>query len=109
MLNFTIKLVCFFFLFTIPFVGMTQERSVSGKVTDAETGDAIPGVNVVVKGSTTGTSTDSNGQYQLTVSSDKDVLVYSFIGYLSYEIMVANQTTINIKLESDVKSLEEVV
>ncbi len=88
---------------------MTQDRSVKGKVTDAETGDALPGVNILVKGSTNGISTDANGEYQLTVSSDKDVLVYSFIGYLTYEIMVANQTTINIKLESDVKALEEVV
>ncbi len=83
--------------------------SVSGQVTDAENGLGIPGVNVVVKGQTRGTTTDGNGRYQLSVSDASAVLVYSSVGYVSQDVTVGNQTSISIRLVSDNKSLNEVV
>lgn len=102
------KLLCLLLMMS-PFLVMAQERTVSGKVTDAETGDNLPGVNVLIKGTTVGTSTDANGSYSLSVPSDNAVLVFSFIGYASTEVVVGAQTAINQSLQSDIKSLEEVV
>jgi TonB-linked SusC/RagA family outer membrane protein len=81
---------------------------VSGKVTD-ETGAPLPGVNVVVKGTTKGTTTDTEGKYSLEVDGDNAVLVFSFIGYTSEEVVVGTQTTIDIALTPDITSLSEVV
>ena len=86
-----------------------QNRTVTGKVTSAEEPNGIPGVNVLVKGSTTGTITDLDGGYSLQIPSGSDALVFSFVGYLSQEISIGNQNTINVVLEQDVASLEEVV
>ncbi|MBL0741246.1 SusC/RagA family TonB-linked outer membrane protein [Chryseolinea lacunae] len=96
------------------FLGMVslahaQERTISGKVTDADTGDLLPGVNVVIKGSSTGTSTDADGKYSLSVPGNDAVLVFSFIGFQTLEVPVGNQTTINPTLGPDTKALEEVV
>lgn len=85
----------------------SQSQTVSGKVTDAS-GAGMPGVNVLKKGTATGTSTDGNGNFAIEASAT-DVLVFSFIGYSSQEVTVGNQTTISLRLEEDVKSLEEVV
>ncbi|HEY0655570.1 MAG TPA: TonB-dependent receptor [Chryseosolibacter sp.] len=84
-----------------------QSQTVSGKVTDAS-GAGMPGVNVLKKGTATGTSTDGNGNFAIEASAS-DVLVFSFIGYSSREVTVGNQTNINLQLEEDVQSLEEVV
>jgi TonB-linked SusC/RagA family outer membrane protein len=84
-----------------------QARVVSGKISDAG-GTALPGVNVVIKGTTTGTSTDVNGSFSIE-ASEADVLVVSFIGYEPQEIRVANQTTINVTLNEDIQTLQEVV
>src|SRR5699024_11779304 len=62
-----------------------QQETITGTITDAETGQKLPGVNILVKGTTTGTSTDAEGNYELTVSSLQDTLVFSFIGYRSEE------------------------
>lgn len=85
-----------------------QQIRVSGTVTDASDGSALPGVNVLVKGTLTGAATDLNGNYIIPATSG-DILVFSFIGYLSQEISVGNQTVINIKLSQDVQKLDEVV
>lgn len=84
-------------------------ESISGAVTDAASGDPLPGVNVVVKGTTTGTSTNSNGEYQLTVQSLQDTLVFSFIGYQSREVAINGRTNIDISLQSQAISGEELV
>src|SRR5690606_4851055 len=81
---------------------------ISGTVTDGN-GTPLPGVNVIVKGTTIGTATDANGRYSLDVSGNDAVLVFSFIGYVTQEVVVGNQTTIDVTLVSDVMSLEEVV
>jgi TonB-linked SusC/RagA family outer membrane protein len=83
--------------------------TISGKVTD-EADQPLPGVNILVKGTTNGTTSDSNGDFTLNVDGEGSVLIFSFIGYTSQEVPVsANQTTINVKLAQDVQSLAEVV
>lgn len=84
-------------------------EQITGTVTDASSGESLPGVNVVLKGTTTGTSTDSEGNYELTVPSLQDTLVYSFIGYQTQEVPINGRTTINIDLQSAVFSGEEMV
>ena len=85
-----------------------QNIVVSGKVTDVADGVGIPGVNIIVKGTTMGTTTDLDGNYSLTVSSNA-TLVFSFIGYTGQEIAVNNQTTINVSMVLDLQALEEVI
>lgn len=85
------------------------EITISGTVTDAEDGLPLPGVNVVVRGTTTGTTTDAEGRYSIAVPALDDVLVFSFIGYASQEVAVNNRTTIDVILERDVRQLDEVV
>lgn len=87
----------------------TVDITVKGKVSDAETGDGLPGVSVSAKGSTKGAVTDVNGEYSITVSDGKAVLVFSYVGYTPQEITVGGQTQINIQLKSDSKTLSEVV
>lgn len=82
--------------------------TVTGKVTD-ENNEPLPGVNVLVKGSSTGTVTDVAGNYSLNVPNENDVLVFSSIGYITQEVAVNGRTTINVALAEDVQSLEEVV
>jgi TonB-linked SusC/RagA family outer membrane protein len=82
--------------------------SVSGKVVD-ENSDPLPGVNVLIKGTTIGTTTDAGGAYTLEVADANAILVFSFIGYVSQEVAVGARTNIDISLVADVTSLEEVV
>jgi TonB-linked SusC/RagA family outer membrane protein len=86
-----------------------QERIVGGQVTDEMTGESLPGVNIMVKGSSSGAVTDLDGNYSLEVSGSTDTLVFSFIGYITEEIQIGNRSSIDIALVSDLKSLEEVV
>lgn len=83
--------------------------TVSGRVTDATDGSGLPGVNILVKGTTTGTSTDPEGNYSVNVPDQQAVLNFSFIGYKPVEIAVGAQTIINVPLTPDVQSLGEVV
>lgn len=92
----------------IPIVRASMDLPVSGVVRD-ELKNALPGVNVLVKGTTTGTTTDSEGKYVLLVPDGDATLIFSFIGYVTQEVSVNNRTLIDITLPPDVKSLEEVV
>ncbi|WP_421898184.1 SusC/RagA family TonB-linked outer membrane protein [Marinoscillum sp.] len=85
-----------------------QELGVSGTVLDQETNEALPGVTVLVKGTSTGTVTDIDGNYRLSVSADA-VLAFSFVGYNLKEIPVNNQSVIDVTLSANLTSLEEVV
>jgi TonB-linked SusC/RagA family outer membrane protein len=87
---------------------IAQERVVSGTVTDEE-GVGMPGVNVLVKGTTSGTATSADGTFRLNVPSDQAVLVVSFIGYSTQEVPVGTQSSIAIQLRLDVTALQEVV
>jgi hypothetical protein len=82
----------------------TVDITVKGKVSDAETGDGLPGVSVSAKGSTRGAVTDVNGEYSIAVSDGIAVLVFSYVGYTPQEITVGGQTQINIQLKSDSKT-----
>lgn len=100
-------------LFVIAFLFFTtfcvaQEYEVSGTVNDA-TGMGLPGVNIVVKGSSKGTSTDFDGNFQLSKVASGSTLVFSSIGYVTYEYKVTNSNKITITLQEDTKSLDEVV
>ena len=84
------------------------QDTITGTVTEADSGDPLPGVNVLIKGSATGTATDVNGQYTLQAGSD-DVLTFSFIGYTTLEMEVNGRSVVNVAMSADVQSLEEVV
>ncbi|MDE0471124.1 MAG: SusC/RagA family TonB-linked outer membrane protein [Ekhidna sp.] len=84
------------------------QRTVSGTISDEETGDGLPGVTIQIKGSTDGTISDINGSFSLSAVAE-DILVISYVGYSTREITVGERTTINVALLSDAKLLEEVV
>ncbi len=83
--------------------------TITGEVTDGETGGQLPGVNVLEKGTSNGAITDIDGLYTISVSSENAVLVYSFIGYTNEEVKLKGRTTINVSLFPDIVGLEEVV
>lgn len=83
--------------------------TITGTVRDASAQQPLPGVNVIVKGTTSGTTTDSDGRYSLSVSEEDAVLMFSFIGYISQEIPINGRTVIDVTLSEDVSTLEEVV
>lgn len=85
-----------------------QQRGVSGRVTD-RTGNPLPGVTAVIKGSTTGTITDGNGEYRLNNVPSNSTLVFSFVGMRTQEIVLGSQTTIDISMIEETIGLEEVV
>lgn len=85
------------------------DKTVSGKVTSTEDGSGLPGVSIIVKGTTIGTNTDANGGFKINVADDNAVLVFSAVGFERQEITVGNRTTINLSLAVDQKSLDEVV
>jgi TonB-linked SusC/RagA family outer membrane protein len=87
---------------------VVADLSITGTVID-ESGAGLPGVSVVLKGTTRGTTTDGKGYYQVNVPDEKAVLVFSFVGYISQEVTVGNRSTVGVKLENDTKSLSEVV
>lgn len=93
------------------FVGISafsQGKKISGTVTDGSQ-FGIPGVSVAIKGTTQGTITDADGKYTIDVSPSNKVLVFSSIGYVAREVEIGNQTVINLALQDDAQSLDEVV
>lgn len=82
---------------------------VTGTVTNMTTNEPLPGVNVLIKGTTIGTFTDANGKFNIAVPNEGDVLVFSFVGYITQEILVGGKSEINLEMAVDVQSLEEVV
>ncbi len=93
----------------LPLMAFSQERNVSGKVTSLEDNSAIPGVNILIKGTTNGTVTDVDGNYKITLPNGTSTLVFSSIGYTSEEVVVSSQSVINIELSPDIQALSEVV
>jgi len=86
-----------------------QQIKVSGTITDASTNQAVPGVNITIKGTVTGAISDLNGNYTITASDSNVTLVFSFIGYSTQEIALAGRTAVNVALISEVSQLNEVV
>ncbi|RAW00042.1 SusC/RagA family TonB-linked outer membrane protein [Pseudochryseolinea flava] len=86
-----------------------QDLTITGQVKGADDGAALPGVTIIVKGSTNGTSSDADGRYTIKVSDPNAILVFSFIGYAQQEVALANRTTVDVSLEADIAELSEVV
>ncbi|WP_078063082.1 SusC/RagA family TonB-linked outer membrane protein [Solirubrum puertoriconensis] len=87
-----------------------QTRPLSGRVVDATNGDALPGVTVVVKNSTIGATTNENGEFSLNAPASGDVtLVLSYVGYITETVNAGTQSSINVKLRTDQKAIDEVV
>ena len=89
--------------------GQGSGKTVKGTLIDATTKEALVGANVLIKGTTKGATADANGQYSINVSDDKAVLVFRFLGYDSQEIVVGGRSTIDVSLQSNASSLEQVV
>lgn len=108
-LNFNVRKVCFALAMLVVQCAFAQNRIITGTVTDSKQ-EPLIGVNVVVKGNTSvGTITDVDGNYSLTVPEGKTVLLFSYIGYISQEVEVGQQGTVNVVLKEDAQALDEVV
>ncbi len=103
-----ILLLSFMFTFVLAY-GAWAQRSVSGTVTSDDDGSTVPGVNVVLKGTTTGTTTDLDGNYRLSVPEEGGTLVFSFIGLTAQEVEIGARSVIDVAMASDVQQLTEVV
>jgi TonB-linked SusC/RagA family outer membrane protein len=110
LLNFSLALIGLL-LCTLPFGSLQAQNSgvtISGKVTD-DKGVTLPGVSVVVKGTTQGTTTDTDGGFRIAVPNRNAVLVFSFVGYVRQEVEVGTKTSLSIALSPDDQTLNEVV
>src|SRR5690625_2843937 len=85
------------------------QESIQGQVTDSETGEALPGVNIIVQGTTTGTSTDVYGHFELVVPSLEETLVISYIGYVQQEILIDGRHEVNVSMTSQAVVGEDIV
>lgn len=100
-----VMLLCLW-IFSIGFI--TAQDRISGKVTDASTGEPLPGVSISIKGTTVGTVTNTDGIFEIETSGDQ-ILIFSFIGYLTEETPINGRTSINLELVPSIESLDEVV
>ncbi len=90
-------------------IKINLDKTITGRVTDLENNEGLPGVNVLVKESSVGTVTDVSGNYRLNVPDDAETLIFSSVGYTSEEVAIGNQTVINMVLAPDIQSLQEIV
>ena len=107
-----LKILIFLTILSIPYIVQgedLQQRNVSGTVTDASNREAMPGVNVVVKGTSIGTLTDIDGKYTLSIPGQNPTLVFTFIGYENMEVQVTDRNVIDVALTSSTLALNEVV
>ena len=95
-------------LFTLFLSASAMAKEIKGKVTD-ETGGGLPGVTITEKGTFNGAITDIDGKFTINVKNDNATLVFSFVGYTSQEVIVGNQSMLNISMAPDASNLEEVV
>jgi TonB-linked SusC/RagA family outer membrane protein len=107
-INALFKQIAFVGILLFGIVGMSGQSIIKGTVTSTTDGEPIPGVNVILKGTSTGVATDFDGNYTISASPN-DVLVFSFLGFKTQEQAVGNQTTIDVVLEEDAAKLDEVV
>ncbi|MBC5993637.1 SusC/RagA family TonB-linked outer membrane protein [Pontibacter cellulosilyticus] len=104
-----ILLLCFVLMLALLHQSIAQDRPVTGKVVDAQSDQGLPGVTVVVKGTSTGITTDAFGNFSITVPETNPVLVVSYIGYTRQEVPVGAQSNITVRLQQDNQQLSEVV
>jgi TonB-linked SusC/RagA family outer membrane protein len=86
-----------------------QQLKITGKITDSSNGEALPGVNIVIQGTTSGTTSDIDGKYSIEVPNGNVSLVFSFVGYVSETVSVAGKNIVDISLIPDIKKLDEIV
>lgn len=103
-----LRLLSVIWLLLSSLIGYAQKQSISGAIISTEDNSPLPGVSVQIKGTSVGTTTNSEGKYKISVAKG-DALIFSFVGFVTQEIKIANQSEINIKLETDTKVLGEVV
>lgn len=103
------KLLALLFCCSFLAMGQAQQKVVSGNVTSLEDGMPLPGVTIIIKGTTQGVSSDFDGNYTINVPTDGGVLVFSYLGFTTIEESVGNRTTINVALETSTETLDEVV
>ena len=104
-----LKMISAIFLLLISVSAKSQDMAISGVVSDAATGETIPGATVLVKGTGNGTVTDFDGNYKLSVSSGDNTLVISFVGYETLEVEVGGRSQIDVALSESSTQLTEVV
>jgi TonB-linked SusC/RagA family outer membrane protein len=110
--NKTIKRVKWCFVAVFMLMGTflnAQQKTITGIVTSNEDGMGLPGVNIIVKGTSNGTTTDFDGAYSIKVNSDNAVLVFSYVGFVTQEVAATSKNNINVTLQIDAKALDEVV
>jgi TonB-linked SusC/RagA family outer membrane protein len=107
---FSLRIILLFTLFSaVAHYGYAQKRVITGKVESQDDKTALPGVSVVIKGTSLGSVTDIDGRYSLTINGGDDILTFSFLGYEMSEIVVGNQNQINILLTSSSAQLNELI
>ncbi len=102
------QVICMLMFFFITVGANAQSKNVTGTI-KSQDGEAMPGVNILIKGTTVGTASDIDGKFSLSVPSNESILVFSFIGYVSKEVMVGNSALLDVTLEEDLSQLSEVV
>jgi len=104
-----LKVLCFFLIFAlVSQVALGQERTIRGTVSDASTGEPIPGASILIEGTTIGTVTDFDGRFQLKVNKGQNLII-RFVGYASQTITIEDQLELNIELAEEAIGLEEVI
>jgi TonB-linked SusC/RagA family outer membrane protein len=93
----------------VPKEMLNQQQTVTGTITDSQTGEPMPGVNIQIKGSTVGTISDASGKFSIAVPDRNTSLIFSFVGYIVQEIPLNGRSLLNVSLETELRSLEEVV
>ncbi|MFC4874716.1 SusC/RagA family TonB-linked outer membrane protein [Negadavirga shengliensis] len=111
--RFSVYIIIWIFLMNglpiFPAVSQEEKRVITGQVLDATSKESLPGVNILVKGTSMGTITDVDGTYSVSVPNEDAVLIFSFVGYLAQEIKIGSQTIIDVDLVADQAQLDEVV
>lgn len=104
------KIISLSILFTLlGTITMYAQIEIKGTVTTKEDGQPLPGTNILMKNGKAGTTTDFDGNYKISVNSKENILVFSYQGFKSKEVIIGNQTTIDVELEEDISSLDEIV
>ena len=104
-----LKAILFPCLLFFSITAFSQEKVITGKVTDSKDGSAMPGVSVTAKGSASGTQTKADGTYRLSVSSSTTILVFSFVGFEAQEVTIGGNSSVSIQLVNSNATLGEVV
>ncbi|WP_197057312.1 SusC/RagA family TonB-linked outer membrane protein [Alistipes sp. ZOR0009] len=104
-----VRLLCLAFILLLGFSAGAQQLTTTGKVKDAKTGEAIPGVSIVVKGTSTGVASDIDGNFSIKTSTPNAIITFSFVGYQTLELPLKGQKSLVVSLEPSNQKIDEVV